>query len=498
MRTVIESQRSIGQIEIGKVVIDVTSRDDIPLILLGLQQIYADKALRDKVFKILEEIVPVKEDDEGNVSPVSSERGRPGMHQWSILVLGCLRLCLNTDYDRVVELANEHKTLRELLGHSGLESDYRYHLQTVKDNLRLFTAEILDRINAEIIRAGYQLLGQDIDARMVARCDSFVVETDVHFPTDFNLLTDAIRVVVRECVQLCEVHSLPGWRQHGYNLRKLKKAYRKLQKMKHSTSKDAARKAAKASEIEGVCREYLDQAQKLLKRALNTLASLKNDCHLPDTLLDKLKTFCAHAERQIDQITRRVLQGEKIPHEEKVFSLFEAHTEWINKGKAGVPVELGVRVCILEDRSGFILHSQVMEKTTDDQVAVAMIQAAKEKFPSLSSVSFDKGFHSPSNQEELKKLLACVVLPKKGKCSKDQLERECAPEFKRARREHSAVESAINALEVHGLDVCPDHGIDGFKRYVGLAVVSRNIQQLGAIIRSQERESLAEALKKAA
>ena len=79
-----------------------------------------------------------------------------------------------------------------------------------------------------------------------------------------------------------------------------------------------------------------------------------------------------HAIRQIDQTKRRVILGEVIPHAEKVFSIFEPHTEWISKGKAGVPVELGVKVCILEDQYQFILHHQVMQQRTDDQVTVSM------------------------------------------------------------------------------------------------------------------------------
>lgn len=74
-------------------------------------------------------------------------------------------------------------------------------------------------------------------------------------------------------------------------------------------------------------------------------------------MLVSLEVFGRDAERQIDQIRRRILQGETIPHEEKVFSLFQRHTEWISKDKVGVPVELGLRVCILEDQHGFILHS---------------------------------------------------------------------------------------------------------------------------------------------
>ena len=79
-----------------------------------------------------------------------------------------------------------------------------------------------------------------------------------------------------------------------------------------------------------------------------------------------------------------------------------------------------------------------------------------------------------------------VVMPKKGKLSKQAKELEQAPAFVKARRAHSAVESAINGLEVHGLDVCRDHGIEGFKRYVALAVVTRNIHRIGAIVWQQD------------
>ncbi|MCU7894724.1 MAG: ISNCY family transposase, partial [Candidatus Thiodiazotropha sp. (ex Lucinoma aequizonata)] len=97
-------------------------------------------------------------------------------------------------------------------------------------------------------------------------------------------------------------------------------------------------------------------------------------------------------------------------------------------------------------------------------------------------------FHSPANQQALKERLECVVLPKKGRRSQADQARESEPEFVRLRKEHSAVESAINALEHHGLDKCPDQGIDGFKRYIALAVVARNIQRLGAVLRQQEQE----------
>lgn len=114
------------------------------------------------------------------------------MRLWDILVLGTLRLNLNCDYDRVIELANEHNTLRQMLGHGLVDEEDKYRLQTLKDNVSLLTPSVLDDINQIVVQAGHGLLGKDTSA-LGGRCDSFVVETDVHYPTDINLLQDAIR-----------------------------------------------------------------------------------------------------------------------------------------------------------------------------------------------------------------------------------------------------------------------------------------------------------------
>ena len=155
MRTVIDPQMTFGQVGIADIVFDPKSRDDIPQLLRGLQHLYTDPGLRKRVFAILEEVIPDRVGAEGKASP---KTGRPGMAQWTILVLGVLRLGLNADYDRIHELANQHTTLRLMLGHGGWPDEGRYELQTLKDNLMLFTPEILGRINQEVVRAGHKAL----------------------------------------------------------------------------------------------------------------------------------------------------------------------------------------------------------------------------------------------------------------------------------------------------------------------------------------------------
>jgi hypothetical protein len=139
-----------------------------------------------------------------------------------------------------------------------------------------------------------------------------------------------------------------------------------------------------------------------------------------------------------------------------------------------------------------------MQGMTDDAIAVPIVEETKQRFGALHSVSMDKGFHSKDNQAKLKEIVNVVVMPRRGRLSAADREIESEAEFVRLRQQHSGVESAINALEQHGLDVCPDHGIVGFKRYVALSVVARNVQRLGAILRQQEAERIRRPYKKAA
>jgi len=485
MREIIKRQMDLGEVDISAIEISTKSRDDIPRLLRGLQYIYTTDGARERVFEILAEVVPQRAEGEG---PVSTETGRPGMSQWQILVLGVLRLGLNADYDRIAELANQHHTVRQMLGHAQWCDQSQWNVQTIKDNVRLVTPEIYERINQVVVEAGHALVKKSPDEALAVRCDSFVVETDVHFPTDINLLYDAVRKAIETSARLCDEQDLSDWRQSAYNVRCLKKAYRRSQSLKRSKSKAEDKRAARSEAIKQAHRDYLCLAGEFLLRAQITRSKLATVHGVPPVLLAPLDDYIAHGERQIDQIRRRVLAGERIPHEEKVFSIFEPHTEWINKGKAGVVVELGLRVAVSEDQYGFILTHRVMERETDDQIAVPLVEDIAKHYPAVKSVSMDKGFHSPENQRRLAEVIEFPVVPKKGKCSQERLEHEHSERFVRLRHRHSAVESAINALEIHGLDMCPDHGIDGFKRYVALAVVGRNLHRLGAILLEQEAE----------
>ena len=477
MRKVIQEQMKFGEIAISDIAFDVRSRDEIPKLLMGLQAIYCDLDVRRRVFEVLVNLVP---------SSVNPNKGRKGMDLWKVLVLGTLRVCCNWDYDKLKEIADNHKTIRSMLGHSKMDEAFHYALQTLKDNVSLFTPEILDKVNLIVLKYGHEIIGKKPDEKLSASCDSFVLETDVHYPTDINLLWDAVRKSIFLIMALCDQLGLPGWRKGDYHLKRVKQLFRKTQLIKRSNSKNEKKKAKRIKLIVVAHLAYLDLASTLVEKVRETLLTASSTDILVEIKMKEILRYIAHAERQIDQIRRRVVEKEKIPHNKKVFSIFEEHTEWISKGKAGVSQELGVKVCVVKDQFGFILHHRVMQNETDDKVAVPIIQETKDRFAELDSCSFDKGFHSPENQIALRSLLDRVVLPRKGKLSGINREIENSDEFREARRKHSAVESTINALENHGLDRCRDHGIKGFERYVGLAILARNIQIVGHLLQQKE------------
>jgi hypothetical protein len=149
LRKNFEPQLTFGQTPIDEIKINMRARDEIPKLLLGLQHIYCNRELRKKVFDILESITP---------EDVDSKNGRPGMDRWKILVMGTIRLNCNWDYDKLQDTVNNHKTIRQMLGHGLMDDNEDYPLQTIRDNVKLLTPEVLDKINTVVVEEGHKLL----------------------------------------------------------------------------------------------------------------------------------------------------------------------------------------------------------------------------------------------------------------------------------------------------------------------------------------------------
>ena len=438
MRKIKELQLQLGEVAIEEVRFNPKSRDDIPAILRGLQYIYANPRTREQLFSLLEKRF---------LPEVNLNVGRRGMDIWRVLVLGVLKQGLGCDFDRLHSLANSYSELRQMLGHSDYGGKYVYELQTMVDNVSLLTPELLREIGAIVVRSGHELAKKKPGEGLRGRADSFPVNTDVDYPTDVKLLWDATRSLIREVAEGAGVNKLPGWRQRGHLIEKVKKLFNGL------------RTSRKRKGGEDEVKEYLRVCGDVVRRAERTLLELVALEAAP-WRLERIRKYIGHARRQMDQIGRRLLKGEVIPHGEKVFSVFEEHTRWISKGKAGVPVEFGVPVCVMEDQHQFNVNHSIMWDEDDVDVIVPFVEDTKRRYPDLRVCSFDRGFHSPRNRGELDRILELNVLPKKGKLNSKDKEREGAVEFVEAKRRHPAVESAINALNHKGCERVRAHGAD--------------------------------------
>ena len=258
------------------------------------------------------------------------------------------------------------------------------------------------------------------------------------------------------------------------------------------TAISTSRRRRKAGD-EGV-KEYLRFSENMVKRAEKTLLELVN-VKAPRWRIDNINQWLRHSRRHIDQVERRLVKGEAIPRGEKVFSVFEEHTRWIAKGKAGVPVELGVPVCVIEDQHQFILNHRVMWREEDVDVAVPFIEETLEKYPELLACSFDRGFWSPGNKSRLDGMLESSVLPKKGGKSKADREREESEEFVKGAQAASRRGVGDKRLEPQGTWQGTGSWGAGFARCVALSVLSANVHRLGKLVLKKEEEKRRRKLK---
>lgn len=481
MRKRFEPTLDFGQTPIHLVKLPLDSRDELPPVLRALQWIHSQPVLLDKVLDVIEKVVL------GDKQP---DVGRPGMDHWHILCLGVIRMALDADYDRLEYQANTDYLLRQILGVPvfAVSEPQTFPHRTISNNLCLLEGAPLQKINDLLVTHGLPLL-QRRGEKIQARTDSFVVETNVHYPTDANLLLDAGRKVIELVSRACETAGVNGWRKADDWHSRLKAEVRVFEKTASGGGPN------KQDRVKKTAQELLQTANLLASKAETSLAAL--DALAGDRSLSLIsdmlsaREFLVHLRRQADQLRRRVLQGEVIPHAEKEFSLFEPHTRLVKKGKVMPPVEFGRRLLVTSCRQGLVLDYKIMgdEAETGEALPAAKRLVAKQGAENIASLSFDKGFSSDDNITKLQELLPEVeiVMPRKGKKNATEATAERQPTFVRGRRRHNAVESDINCLEHHGLSRCRDKKMRGFERCIGLGVMAYNLHKIGEHLLVQDR-----------
>jgi transposase, IS5 family len=424
----------------------------------------------------------------------SRKHGRRGLNYWEIAVLAGVRLGCNLDYDKLQDLAENHRRLRQIMGIGAWQDEeVDFDWRRIEDNLIKLRPETLKRINDLIVHAGHVLEPQAIE---VVRGDTFVVETNVHYPTESSLIGDGLRKVVTLAARLAGEEELPGWRQHEHWLHKVKKLVRDIGRASRSKNQ------AGQTRVRAGYQELLQVAEELLQRGRQLAVTLQEPEHL--SVLDaasggatELLHYVELTAQVCDTARRRVLEGETVANEEKIFSIFEPHTELIKRGKQPLPIQFGHNVLVIEDAVGFVVDYRVVKAGVQDQdLVVPVMRTLQKRFVGrIKSASFDRAFHTPENQTALAEIVQTPCIASKGQDKSRQQQQEGTMAFRKARQHHPGVESVIGALQAgNGLKRCRDRSETGYERYVALGILGRNLQTLGKLLLAQD-EAACQAAK---
>lgn len=466
MRKHYQTQRRFDCSPIAQVSLDLECRDEIVPVLASLQYLYTNASLRRKVVKLVADDVNAE---------TRRDVGRQGMDDWHVVVLAAVRLGCNYDYDKLQDLVGNHRTLREIMGIGDWQDVSTMTYRRIRDTLCQLRPQTIERLNQAIVGAGHEL---DSDAAVGVRADSFVCETNIHYPTESSLIGDGVRKFMPLCVKIAGLLGVSGWRQSKHLSKNIKQLVGNIGRV------SASKERGKREVLESLYSDLLDRTAMLISRAKQLVETAQIDGTTPETLsLSKaLDHWLELTEQVCDTATRRVLKGESVANSEKLFSLFETHTQLYRRGKAATPNQFGRLVLVFEDGAGFISHYHLMDREAQDaDVIVDQTRQAQRKHGGqIKSASFDRGFYSVENIESLSKIVDVACLPPKHPKQYAQRMNNASLEFRRARKRHSGIEAAIGVLQRgNGMKRCRDRSELGFERYLGLAVLGRNIHLLG-------------------
>jgi IS5 family transposase len=472
--------------------LNLDCRDEIVPILRALQHLYEDVELRRTLLRL------IGRDVNDNTS---RRHGRRGMNYWEIAVLASARLGCNLDYDKLQDLAENHRRLRQIMGIGDWQDEeVDFDWRRIEDNLNKLTPETLQQINALIVQAGHALKPKAIQT---VRGDSFVVETDIHYPTESTLIDDGLRKLAQVAAELAAAHELDGWRQWKHLLRKVHKLVREIGRTARAKRQGAERLKQGYKKLLAQAKDLLARARRLLRQVgfqlddpKFSLDQVRSGQQVVTTLPEKLMHFVVLTERVCDNAQRRVLYGAIVPNEDKVFSIFEPHTELIKRGKEPNPIQFGHNVLVIEDAIGFVVDYRIVANGVLDQdLVVPVMKQLQRRFGGkIKSASFDRAFHTPENQAELADIVKTPCIAAKGAEQGREQHQKGSVAFRRARQHHPGVESAIGALQCgNGLQRCRDRSKRGYERYVGLGILGRNLHTLGKLLVAEDNTGCAAA-----
>jgi len=324
------------------------------------------------------------------------------------------------------------------------------------------TWQTMNQVLAEYAKQQEKISGEKL------RLDTTVYETNIHYPTDSSLLWDSFRTLARLLQQIQQ--ELPQLAlRNRFHVKKVKKLFLFITRNASNNNKNKKRK------VKSTYRKLIARVNWITEVARNALSVLQRAGYDADLLAH----YIPIVEKITTQAEQRLFQGAKLAADEKVYSLFEEHTELLKRGKAGKPIEFGHKVLIAQTGEKFIHHYQVLPKRKEDKELIEpTLKAHKQLFGTGPGVlATDKGFYENMKQIlKLGKNITTVSICKKGRRNRQEYEREITEEFKDGQRFRAGCEGSISVLKrAFKLGRCLFKGFKNYAASVGCAVFCHNL-----------------------
>lgn len=453
---------------------------------LQFQGVHLDPSLR-AISEFLDQHLPlieqVRKDLERGLN--NARTGRNGIAPSQVLRSLVLMRYKNWDYRELRERINDGFTLRSF---TEFDSQPVPKHDAFNRAFNRLTPETLRDINQYVIQAAVQLGLEDGKS---LRVDTTVVESNIHYPTDATLLWDSVRTITRLIEDLHQ--KLPDGVQGFTN--RTRSARRRMQALQRMTAAQRSQQQQPTyRELIRITEQVVNNARQVVEKAKAAAGADLIASVGIDSLRKEITGYCQLADRAIDQCRRRVLQGETVPAEEKIYSIFESHTHMIKRGKALKPVEFGHKVFLAESAQGLITDYQVLDGNPADSTHVpSSLDRHQQTFgipPEL--YAGDRGFFSAENVQACEKAgVIHVSIPQRGghkTAEQDAVER--SPAFKKGQRFRAGIEGRISVLfRGRGMKRCPFKGRQRFELLVGAAVLANNLMRIADLLNNTRKTS---------
>jgi transposase, IS5 family len=313
------------------------------------------------------------------------------------------------------------------------------------------------------------------------RIDTTAVETNIHWPTDSSLCWDTYRTLARYIERFREIDpTVVGDRR--VLLKKVKKLQQQIARKASKNARSAEALETLYIRLFGLVENILQWADDIAASLTAKLAKHRYSPMVQATIeawLGEMVRFQSLGQRVLDQARRRIIHKETVPNEEKIFSIFEPHTELLKRGKAGKPIEFGHMIQIQQVQAKFITDYEVFEtKPVEYELLDVSLKRHKELFGKHpTELTADKGYYESMEQiTRLSKIVEVVAINKKGKRTQAETERETDPAFRHAQRFRAGVEGTISFLKrVLGLSRCYSKSWEHYAAMVGATVLAHNL-----------------------